>query len=78
MMAVVLAYRLFLDPLVALPPGALNRNANVTGLIAGFGGLLIRILLLLVVSLSGAFIASRGIRLYEAARRPAEHPPTGE
>ena len=76
--AVVLAYELFLDPLVAMPANSLGPRATWQGLVAGFIGLIMRILLLLVVSISGAFLATRGIRMYEAARGNPSAPSSGE
>ncbi len=66
----LLAYRLFLDPSVAMhvPQG---REPTFVHLAAGFADLLIRVLLLTVGSISGALIATRGIRMYEASLTPS-------
>jgi len=64
-----LSYRLFLDPTVAMHlPRDPAKQPTFVQLTAGFADLLIRILLLIVGSVCGALIASRGIRMYEAAR----------
>ncbi len=63
-----LTYRLFQDPglgrAAAARPGA---EPTFLTLAAGFADLVVRVLLLLVGSISGSLIATRGLRMYSSA-----------
>lgn len=74
----VQAIHLFADPRLGAATSG-HRDATPMGLLEGFAVLLVRILALLVVSLCGSFLATRGIRVYEAAREveTATHPEEG-
>lgn len=78
-LSVFLAYQVFLDPLATLPRGTVGPRTTVQDLVGGFAAMLVRLAASLVLSLSGSFIATRGIRLYEVARNSAAqgHPATG-
>lgn len=67
-----LAYDLWQDPNL----GAGSAAKGFEGVAAGFARLLARIGLLLLGSLSGSLIATKGIQFYSAASRGAAAPPS--
>lgn len=62
-----LAYALYADPLPVGGPQSPAGEVTFAALAAGLSKLLARILLLIVGSISGSLLASRGVRLYAAS-----------
>lgn len=64
----MLAFEMFRDPNVGLPPpAASSEKTSAVDIGVGFGKLLVRILLLFLGSIGGSLIANRGIQLYFSA-----------